>query len=62
MQENNSRRKFIQQTALLSAGIMLGGSSELFAKNKNLKKTKNNMKHTHHRQNLIKRIKTPRGK
>ena len=31
MDNNNSRRKFIQQSALLGAGIMLAGSTQLLA-------------------------------
>lgn len=40
MDNKNSRRKFIQQSALLSTGIILGGSSQLFAENKNIHKMK----------------------
>src|SRR5436189_6446110 len=40
MEENNSRRKFIQQSALLGAGILLAGSIPLFAENKLINKTK----------------------
>ena len=35
-QENNqSRRKFIQQSAVLGAGVMLAGTTELFASGHN---------------------------
>jgi aryl-alcohol dehydrogenase-like predicted oxidoreductase len=44
MEENNSRRKFIQQSALLGAGIMLAGSTQVFAENKIINKTKKKMK------------------
>src|ERR1700712_4315091 len=43
MSENNSRRKFIQQSALFGAGIMLTGP-QLFAVNHNHFKQKNKMK------------------
>ncbi len=44
MKKNNSRRNFIQQSALFGAGIMLAGSSPLFAENKKLYEGKNKMK------------------
>lgn len=44
MEDNNSRRKFIQQSAFLGAGIILADSSQLFAGNKNFKKEKHKMK------------------
>jgi len=44
MENNNSRRKFIQQSALLGAGIMLADSSQLFAESKKFKKEINKMK------------------
>ncbi|MEO6732782.1 MAG: aldo/keto reductase [Ferruginibacter sp.] len=44
MEDNNSRRKFIHQSAALSAGVMLAGSSQLFAENKINSKGKTNMK------------------
>ena len=44
MEENDSRRNFIQQSAILGAGIMLAGSSQLFAGNKNFNTGKNKMK------------------
>jgi len=37
---NNSRRKFIQQSAALSVGIMLAGSTQLFAEDKKINKMK----------------------
>src|SRR5437762_4378037 len=40
MNNNNSRRIFIQQSAVLGAGIMLAGSPQLFTKNKNINKMK----------------------
>jgi aryl-alcohol dehydrogenase-like predicted oxidoreductase len=40
MDNKKSRRNFIQQSALLGAGIMLAGSSQLFAENKNIRKMK----------------------
>ncbi len=40
MENEYSRRGFIQQSAALSAGIMLAGSSQLFAENKNIDKMK----------------------
>ena len=43
MDNNNSRRKFIQQSAILGAGIMLAGSSQLFAENKIINKGKTKM-------------------
>jgi aryl-alcohol dehydrogenase-like predicted oxidoreductase len=44
MEDNNSRRKFIQQSALLSAGIMLAGSTQLFAESTKFKNEKKKMK------------------
>jgi len=44
MEQNNSRRKFIQQSALLGTAMMFAGSSQLFAENKNFKKGKNKIK------------------
>jgi aryl-alcohol dehydrogenase-like predicted oxidoreductase len=46
MEENTSRRKFIQQSALLSAGIMLASSTKFFAGNndKVIDKGKSKMK------------------
>jgi len=35
--KNTSRRKFIQQSAVLGASVMLADSSQLFAANKNKK-------------------------
>ena len=35
-QMDNSRRKFIQQSAMLSTGIMLAGTSQLFTENKKI--------------------------
>src|SRR5215204_2750363 len=43
-EENNSRRKFILQSALLSAGVMLAGSSQGFAENKKPHKESSKMK------------------
>ncbi len=40
MDNKNSRRNFIQQSALLGAGVMLAGSSQLFAETKNTNKMK----------------------
>lgn len=44
MEDNNSRRKFIQQSALLGAGIMLAGSTQLLAGNAKFKNEKYKMK------------------
>ncbi|MFI5131073.1 MAG: aldo/keto reductase [Chitinophagales bacterium] len=44
MNNNSSRRKFIQQTAALSTGIMFAGASQLFAENKIINKGKTKMK------------------
>ena len=44
MENNNSRRKFIQQSALFGAGILLADSSQLFSENKNFKKERHTMK------------------
>jgi aryl-alcohol dehydrogenase-like predicted oxidoreductase len=41
---NNSRRKFIQQSGVIGAGIMLAGSSQIFAENKVINKGKTKMK------------------
>ena len=49
MDNNNSRRKFIQQSALIGTGILLAGSPHLFAKNKKSNKGKIKMK----KRNLI---------
>ena len=44
MKKNNqSRRKFIQRSGVLSTGIMLAGSSQLFAENKKLTKMDKNI-------------------
>src|SRR4030095_9682613 len=43
MEENNSRRRFVQQSAVLGAGIVLAGSSQLFAKHKSSNKEKHKM-------------------
>jgi len=44
MEDNKSRRKFIQQSALLGAGIMLAGSTQLFAESTSFKNEKNKIK------------------
>ncbi len=44
MKENNSRRKFIQHSAVLGAGIILASSSQLFAESKIINKGKTKMK------------------
>jgi uncharacterized zinc-type alcohol dehydrogenase-like protein len=44
-QDNNtSRRKFIQQSGVLSAGVMLAGTSNLFSQTNNLNNMSNNIK------------------
>ncbi|MEQ1587649.1 MAG: aldo/keto reductase [Cyclobacteriaceae bacterium] len=44
MEDNSSRRKFIQQSALLGAGIMVAGSTQLLAGDTKFKSEKNRMK------------------
>ena len=41
---NTSRRKFIQQSGLLGAGVMLAGTSNLFSQTNNLNNISNNIK------------------
>src|SRR3954468_12252634 len=41
---NTSRRKFIQQSGVLGAGVMLAGTSNLFSQTNNLNNMSNNIK------------------